>query len=224
VGGLEEATKNVQSMVQVYQGTATGTLSTGHINLGAGQQNFTSVSADSALLLSGGVPLSDPQLQLYSTARATSLATNLPIQSTGKMGYASTTAITEPNQFPSKTYVDTQDATKLSLSGGTMTGDIVLKGVPTQPLHPASKSYVDSAVSGVPTPDLNPYLQKAGGTMTGAIVLPGAPTLDLQASTKKYVDDKVAAIPTPDFTPYLQKSGGTMTGAIVLSGAPTTDL
>jgi len=68
---------------------------------------------------------------MYSTARATSLATNLPIQSTAKMGYASTTAITDANQFTSKTYVDTQDATKLSLSGGTMTGDIVLKGAPS---------------------------------------------------------------------------------------------
>ena len=60
-----------------------------------------------------------------------------------------------------------------------MTGDIILKGAPTQNLHPASKLYVDSAVSGVPTPDLNPYLQKAGGTMTGALVLAGPPTTDL---------------------------------------------
>jgi hypothetical protein len=81
-------------------------------------------------------------------------------------------------------------STKLSLTGGTLTGPLVLSGAPTQPLHPASKSYVDSAVSGVPTPDLNQYLQKAGGTMTGNLILNAAPTTDLQASTKKYVDDK----------------------------------
>ena len=39
-----------------------------------------------------------------------------------------------------------------------MTGDIVLKGAPTQPLNPATKAYVDSVFSGVPSPDLNPYL------------------------------------------------------------------
>jgi hypothetical protein len=79
---------------------------------------------------------------MYSTAKATALGTALPIQATGKMGYASTTVVDQANQF-------------------------------------ASKAYVDSKVSGVPAPDLNPYLQKAGGTMTGPIVLSGAPTADL---------------------------------------------
>ena len=71
-----------------------------------------------------------------------------------------------------------------------MTGGLVLSGAPTQPLQAATKTYVDNAVSGVPTPDLLPYLQKAGGTMTGNLILNAAPTTDLQASTKKYVDDK----------------------------------
>jgi hypothetical protein len=74
------------------------------------------------------------------------------------MGYASTTAITEANQFCSKAYTDTQDATKLSLSGGTMTGNLILNAAPTTGLQAATKSYVDSVVSGVPTPDLLPYL------------------------------------------------------------------
>ena len=81
-------------------------------------------------------------------------------------------------------------STKLSLTGGTLAGPLVLSGAPTQPLQAATKTYVDSAISGVPTPDLLPYLQKAGGTMTGNLILNAAPTTDLQASTKKYVDEK----------------------------------
>ena len=38
---------------------------------------------------------------------------------------------------------------KLSLSGGTMTGDIILSAAPTNDLHPATKLYVDNAVSGI---------------------------------------------------------------------------
>jgi hypothetical protein len=36
-------------------------------------------------------------------------------------------------------------ATKLSLAGGTMTGDLTLAGAPTQNLHAATKAYVDQA-------------------------------------------------------------------------------
>ena len=104
--------------------------------------------------------------------------------------------------------MDTQNAAKLSLAGGTMIGDIVLKGAPTQNLHPATKLYVDSAISGVPSPDLNPYLQKAGGTMTGPIVLASAPAADLQASTKKYTDDADAL--------KLDLAGGTLSGPLFL--------
>ena len=38
---------------------------------------------------------------------------------------------------------------KLALAGGTMTGAITLSGLPTLPLHAASKSYVDAAVEGL---------------------------------------------------------------------------
>lgn len=53
-----------------------------------------------------------------------------------------------------------------------MTGDIMLKGAPTANLHPATKLYVDSAVSGVPVADLTPYLKKDGTVaMTGTLNL-----------------------------------------------------
>jgi hypothetical protein len=47
------------------------------------------------------------------------------------MGYSTTTNITENNQFTSKIYTDTQVATKLNLSGGTLTGNLFLNANPT---------------------------------------------------------------------------------------------
>jgi hypothetical protein len=40
------------------------------------------------------------------------------------------------------------DARYLQKAGGTMTGDIVLKGDPTAVLHPATKQYADASVTG----------------------------------------------------------------------------
>mgnify|MGYP001314695746 CR=1 FL=1 len=47
----------------------------------------------------------------------------------------------------SSSYTDTQLATVLPLSGGTLTGLLTLSGAPTNALHAATKSYVDSAVT-----------------------------------------------------------------------------
>jgi hypothetical protein len=65
------------------------------------------------------------------------------------MGYtpAANVAITEATQFTSKTYVDTAGATKLNLSGGTLTGALTLSGAPTSNLHAATKAYVDDKVA-----------------------------------------------------------------------------
>lgn len=55
----------------------------------------------------------------------------------------------------------------------------------------ASKSYVDSTVSGS-TPDLSSRVAKAGDTMTGALILNSDPVANLGAATKQYVDTKTA--------------------------------
>jgi len=47
----------------------------------------------------------------------------------------------------SKEYVDTQDALKLNLAGGTLTGDLTLDGDPTSNLHSATKQYVDTGTA-----------------------------------------------------------------------------
>jgi hypothetical protein len=77
----------------------------------------------------------------------------------------------------------------LALTGGTMTGDLTLRGAPTTDLMAATKAYVD-AVSAA----LAGYLLKSGGTMTGDLTLKGAPTTDLMAATKAYVDSIGATV------------------------------
>lgn len=49
------------------------------------------------------------------------------------------------------TTITTSVAEKLPLAGGTMTGDIVLSGEPTAPLHPATKNYVDTIEASLTT-------------------------------------------------------------------------
>lgn len=68
--------------------------------------------------------------------------------------YVNTTVTTA---VPAGKYVET--------TGGTMTGELVLSGEPTQDNGAANKKYVDDAISGVaPAGD---YVNKAGDTMTG---------------------------------------------------------
>ena len=80
------------------------------------------------------------------------------------MGYtsAANVAITEATQFPTKSYVDTANALKLNLTGGTLTGALTLSGAPTTNLHAATKAYVDTAVSGAAPPDLTAYTKRDG--------------------------------------------------------------
>ena len=80
--------------------------------------------------------------------------------------------------------VQTQLNNRLQLSGGTLTGALVLAGAPTLELHPATKKYTDD--------NLVLKLNLSGGTLTGDLTLVGAPTTNLHAATKKYVDDSVS--------------------------------
>ena len=48
------------------------------------------------------------------------------------------------SSYATISYTDTQDATKVSKSGDTMTGPLTLSGNPTQPLEAATKQYVDA--------------------------------------------------------------------------------
>lgn len=113
-------------------------------------------------------------------------------------------------------------ATKLNLSGGTMTGAIAMgsnkvSGLadPTVAQDAATKAYVDTADA--------TKLSLAGGSMTGAIAMGtskitglGDPTSAQDAATKTYVDTADAA--------KLNLAGGTMTGAIAMGTSKITGL
>lgn len=103
------------------------------------------------------------------------------------------------------TNLGTTLGSKLSLSGGTMTGALSLFGNPTNTNHAVNKGYADST-----------FLGLAGGTLTGALTLSGAPTAANHAANKGYVDGVFGAA--------ISGSGGTITGRLVLNGpAPNTN-
>lgn len=104
---------------------------------------------------------------------------------------------------------------KLSLSGGTMSGFIVLHADPSSALHPASKQYVDTADSALTT-SVNGKISTTGGTLTGFLTLHADPSSSLHAATKAYVDSGDSG--------KLSKAGDTATGFITLHADPTSAL
>lgn len=147
---------------------------------------------------------------------------------------------TEPDQASNKQYVDTGDSrlqeqvnAKLPLSGGTMTGAIVMNnqaitGLPTpaNPTDAVTKKYADDLKAQM--------LPSSGGAMTGAINMGnntitalGAPVGDTDATNKEYVDGAItSAIKSAEGdadAKYLPLAGGTMKGAIKGLQNPTED-
>lgn len=134
---------------------------------------------------------------------------------------AITVTSTEVNYLSGVTSgVQSQIDSKLSTSGGTMSGPITLSGAPTLDMHAANKGYVDSGLA--------LKLNLSGGTMTGAIQLPAAdPTAATEATHKGYVDAQITATKTYADTQdalKVAKAGDTMTGFLTLHAAPTADL
>lgn len=105
-------------------------------------------------------------------------------------------------------------------AGGAFTGAVTVQ-TPTEDTNPATKQYVDTAVSEV-SQDLSNYLPLAGGTMTGPVNMGSQkvtsladPTANADAANKQYVDQQVATA--------LPLSGGALTGAVTVQ-APTADM
>ena len=66
-------------------------------------------------------------------------------------------------------------AAKLPLAGGTLTGNLVLSGAPTSGLHPATKTYTDTADA--------LKLNLSGGTLTGDLILNTTTALKIPVGT-----------------------------------------
>ena len=104
---------------------------------------------------------------------------------------------------------------KLPLTGGTLSGLLVLSSDPTNVLGAVTKQYVDAINSSLVT-SLAGKLSTAGGTLTGFLNLNADPTSALHAATKQYVDAGDAT--------SVKKSGDTMSGALVLAADPANNM
>jgi len=95
---------------------------------------------------------------------------------------------------------------RVLVGGDTMTGFLTLSGAPVDPLHAATKDYVDDLFADASTvfapivhvhmisdvtnlqTTLNTKVEKAGDTMSGFLTLHANPTSPFHAATKQYVD------------------------------------
>jgi hypothetical protein len=130
---------------------------------------------------------------------------------------------TNASDAANKGYVDTQDALKLNLAGGTMSGNLAMGnnlvtglGTPASGGDATNKTYVDGQIA--------TRLALAGGTMSGAIAMGtnkitglGTPTADADAATKAYVDSVAQGL---DVKGSVRAA---TTGNITLSGTQTID-
>lgn len=151
------------------------------------------------------------------------------------------------NDAASRRYVDdtaaavlVEDAKKLPLAGGTMTGDVLMSGArirqvgyPIGANNAASKRYVDEVVAAaVEEVDPAGKLALAGGTMAGSINMANHVVTNLQypvgandAASRRYVDDVVAeAVVAVDPAGKLALTGGTMAGGINMGNFAITNL
>ncbi|HEY0181452.1 MAG TPA: hypothetical protein VGC09_01480 [Rhodopila sp.] len=99
-------------------------------------------------------------------------------------------------------------ANVVPLTGGTMTGSLVLAANPTTSTQATNKAYVDQQVSTT--------LPLSGGSMSGVLTLSAAPQRPLDSATKAYADGIAAGL--------LPIGGGTLAGNLLLSADPTVAL
>ncbi|CCV01773.1 hypothetical protein IIV22_096L [Invertebrate iridescent virus 22] len=111
--------------------------------------------------------------------------------------------------------------TSLPLTGGTLTGNLIMAApakiiqstAPTDPNDLTNKAYVDAKAMG--------FLPLAGGTMTGQIVQPLAPVAANDVANKAYVDGKVL---TPGTIPGTSIVNNSITNTQLAPGAAAANI
>lgn len=155
----------------------------------------SSTSADSVLLLQGGVLKKATLAQLQGGVApdvANYVQRNGSVAMTGELTLSSSTPVNALSAA-SKGYADTKQTAlgfaPVNKAGDTMTGVLTLAADPVSALQAATKQYADTKQSALGFTPVN----KAGDTMTGTLTLAADPVSALQASTKSYVDAQVVA-------------------------------
>lgn len=223
LGYLDGVTSNIQTQLNEkansnhthsYLPLSGGTM-TGSINLGTNRIiNLATPTSSSDAVNKSYVDTQLNSKQNIITGAASTVTTNgltgnrVVVSTTeGKIGISSVTS-TELGYLNGVTSsIQTQLNNKLSLSGGTLTGDINLGthkitnlGTPTSNNDAATKSYVDTAVANVSGGVSGAYLPLTGGTMSGEISMGNnkitnisTPTQNTDAVNKQYVDTQITS-------------------------------
>jgi len=163
----------------------------------------SSTSADSVLLLQGGVLKKATLAQLQGGVApdvANYVQRNGSVAMTGELTLSSSTPVNALSAA-SKGYVDTGLATKqtslgftpVNKAGDTGVGPLALAADPVSALQVTTKQYVDTAINTAVAPKAN----LAGATFTGAVTLQADPSVALGAATKQYVDTQASASNLP---------------------------
>ena len=163
---------------------------------------LTQPAAQPLRTLNGFFSRSGTPARVYTSATNFSMVVN---DNKGELVYSAMSTAGDVSQADFAAFqasVNASLATKLSLTGGTMTGAIVLPGAPSAALEAATKGYVDTADA--------LKVNKAGDTMTGKLNMAAAGIGFSDTSTQT--------------TAGVAKTGDTMTGLLVLSGAPVATL
>lgn len=110
------------------------------------------------------------------------------------------------------------DAVGSALDIDSTNARLILAGDPIDPLHAATKQYVDIVMS---TLD---FLSSRGGTMRGYLTLEKeAPVYRAHAANKGYVDDVAGGV-VQRVNEKLSKKGDVMRGMLTLWGTPVIDM
>jgi len=163
---------------------------------------LTQPAAQPLRTLNGFFSRSGTPARVYTSATNFSMVVN---DNKGELVYSAMSTAGDVSQADFAAFqasVNASLATKLSLTGGTMTGAIVLPGAPSAALEAATKGYVDTADA--------LKVNKAGDTMTGKLNMAAAGIGFSDTSTQT--------------TAGVAKTGDTMTGLLVLSGSPVATL
>lgn len=157
----------------------------------------------STLAVTGALTATGGVLGNVTAASGTSTFHNVTINGNLDMDASSSGTITNlpnptnPGDAANKAYVDAQDALRLALTGGTMTGAIAMSNnkvtgvaTPTADQDAATKAYVDSVAQGIDAK------ASCAAATTGNVTLSGTQTIDgyaLTAGQRVLVKDQSAA-------------------------------
>ena len=177
-----EVNQNAIAKIKIGENTmsASGKQSTAEFKASNGvsvafdDTNAITISGTAASTSAVGVVQLDSATNSTSTTKA---ATASAVKSAYDKANSAQTNLDNYKTSVSNTY--------MPKSGGTFTGEVILKADPTKALGAATKQYVDTKAGAC--------MPKSGGTFTGLVTLSGAPTADLHAATKAYVDATAAA-------------------------------